>query len=140
MHESACPAAVASALYDAMPGRWVAVEGATPLMQSLVARGVRLGIVSNIGVDIRPRLKQLGMLQFLDTIVLSYEIGLVKPDARIFERAVTGLGVSPSECIMVGDSPLSDGGAIGAGICSIVVPVVEDTPQLSLVAALLANI
>ena len=140
VQESPCPAAVASALYDAMPGRWVAVEGAIPLLESLAAQGARLAIVSNIAVDIRPRLDELGMLQFFDTVVLSYEVGLIKPDARIFQRAVTGLGLSPSECIMVGDSPVSDGAAIAAGLCSILVPVVHDQPQLSLPAALLANI
>ena len=41
---------------------------------------------------------------------------------------------------MVGDSPVSDGAAIAAGLCSILVPVVDDQPQLSLPAALLANI
>jgi len=103
VQESPCPAAVASALYDAMPGRWVAVEGAIPLLESLAAQGARLAIVSNIAVDIRPRLDELDMLQFFDTVVLSYEVGLIKPDARIFECAVTGLGLSPSECMMVGE-------------------------------------
>lgn len=140
VQESPCPAAVASALYDSMPGCWAAVEGAIPLLESLVLRGIRLAIVSNIGMDIRPRLEELGMLRFFDTIVLSCEVRLVKPDPRIFERAVTGLGLSPTECIMVGDSPVSDGGAIAAGICSVLVPIVDDRPQLSRVTALLANI
>ena len=140
VEESPCPAAVASALYDLMPGCWAAVDGVIPLLESLVLRGIPLAIVSNIGLDIRPRLEELGMLQFFDTIVLSCEVRLAKPDPRIFERAVTGLGLSPTECIMIGDSPVSDGGAVTAGICSVLVPVVDDRPQLSRVTALLANI
>jgi len=140
VQESPCPAAVASALYDSIPRRWPAVHGAVPLLESLVAKGVRLAIVSNIALDIRPRLEELGMLRFFDTIVLSYEVGLIKPDVRIFERAVNRLGLFPSQCVMVGDSPSSDGGALSVGVCSILVPIVDDQPQLQLPTALLGGL
>jgi len=138
--ESPCPPDVASALYDAMPAHWVAVDGAVALLTSLRERGVRLAIVSNIAVDIRPRLAELGMLRFFDTVVLSYEVGVVKPDRRLFQRAVDDLRVAPSRCVMVGDSPGSDGGAVAAGVCTILVPVVDDRPQLDRAAALLAGV
>ena len=134
--ESSCSDVLAAALYDWMPSCWVAADGAVDLLGHLDASGVRLGLVSNIAIDIRPRLDALGMLRHFDTVVLSYEVGLVKPDVRIFEHVLATLDVSPSECLMVGDSPSADGGAAQAGISTMIIPVIDDRPQLSVVARL----
>ena len=135
--ESSCSEALAAALYDSMPSCWVATDGAVELLASLAAAGVRLGLVSNIAIDVRPCLDRLGMLRHLDAVVLSYEVGLVKPDVRIFERALAVLDVSSTECVMVGDSASTDGGAVHAGIATLIVPVVDDRPKLDMVAQML---
>lgn len=135
--ESPCPPAVATALYDSMPGRWVAADGALTLLRDLKDQGVRTALVSNIALDVRPRLDELGMLPLLDKIVLSFEVGLVKPDPRIFARAAAALDVDPGDCVMVGDSAATDGGAASVGMCTVLVPVVEDRPDLSVAACLL---
>lgn len=46
--------------------------------------------------------------------------------------------VAPSDCVMVGDSPSTDGGAAAAGISTVIVPVVDDRPQLATVTRMLA--
>lgn len=138
--ETPCSAALAAALYDVMTRHWVAVDGALSLLHSLHDRGVRLALVSNIALDVRPRLHELGMLDLFHTIALSYEVGLVKPDPRLFQWALSKLQLAPSDCVMVGDSPRSDGGAISAGICAVLVPLDDDLPQLGRVAAMLAAI
>ncbi len=139
VEESGCSHALASALYAAMPTRWVAADGAVELLAALAARGLRLALLSNIAIDIRPRLNQLGMLELFDTVLLSYEVGLVKPDPRIFERAVQAIEVAPSECVMVGDSPITDGGAAAAGITALIIPVIDDRPQLAAVSRMLTT-
>lgn len=136
--ESACTPALARALYDLMPSHWVPVPGALSLLGRLKAAGKRVGLLSNTALDLRPRLLELGLLPYLDTVVLSYEEGLVKPDPSIFYLAASRLGTSPVNTVYVGDTPASDGGAVMAGMPCILVPTVHNVPQLQVVTALLA--
>lgn len=50
----------------------------------------------------------LGIKDLFDEIVFSGEIGIHKPDRRIFEYAAERLGVSCEQCVFVGDDPDSD--------------------------------
>ena len=65
--------------------------------------GLKLGIVSNFDTRLRPILKGLGLDQLFDTIVISAEIGVEKPNPIIFEAACQELGVLPEEAVHVGD-------------------------------------
>ncbi len=54
------------------------------------------------------------------TIVVSLEVGFGKPDPRVFEIAVSRLGVAKDDAVMVGDSLVCDiGGARRAGLRAI---------------------
>ncbi|MBM6399601.1 HAD family hydrolase [Phycicoccus sonneratiae] len=136
--ESDCSHELATELYASMPARWVATDGAATLLAALAAAGTRVGVVSNIALDIRPCLERLGLLEFVDAVVLSFEVGLVKPDARIFELAAHSLGVPVTECLMVGDSPATDAGAVAAGVPTLILPVVDGRPRLATVSRALA--
>ena len=51
---------------------------------------------------------------------MSEEVGVAKPDARVFEAALSRLGGTPDEAVMIGDSWSSDiVGATGLGIRAI---------------------
>ena len=54
-------------------------------------------------------------LDCVDEVVLSFEVGAVKPDAAIFETALSRLGVPAGQAVMVGDSEEADGGARALG-------------------------
>ncbi|MGZ4769727.1 MAG: HAD family hydrolase, partial [Ilumatobacteraceae bacterium] len=56
------------------------------------------------------------------SFTLSYEIGLVKPDRQIFREACYRLEVVSGDVLMVGDDPRSDGGAVSAGIRTLLLP------------------
>lgn len=120
-----------------MPEQWAPAPGAMKLLQDLHTHGVRTALLSNIAVDPRPRLEQLGLLQHLDVVMLSFEEGLVMPDPALYARALDRLGLEAHECVMVGDSPTADGGAAYAGIASLVIPLRSTGPDLSLAARLL---
>ena len=75
---------------------------------------MRTAVVSNIAFDFRPAFAAIGA--HADEFVLSFEVGAVKPDPRIFEIALERLGVDASEAVMVGDSEEADGGARGTGL------------------------
>jgi FMN phosphatase YigB (HAD superfamily) len=78
-------------------------------------------VVSNIGFDIRPLLDAWQLHELCDAVVLSYEIGCVKPDSKIFLRACGQLGVEPERTLMVGDTA-ADAGAVSAGCAALIVP------------------
>ena len=53
-------------------------------------------------------------------VVISADIGYVKPHAKPFESMLSQLDLSPSECVYIGDNWLADvQGAKRMGMCSI---------------------
>ena len=93
------------------------VDGAVTLVMES-RRRFKVGAVSNGFPDVQYRkLETLGLRDAFTCIVLSEEIGIRKPDPRIFRKAAGLLGVPPSACLYVGDSYNSDiVGAKAAGM------------------------
>jgi putative hydrolase of the HAD superfamily len=94
------------------------LDGAEALLAAIRPR-FRLGIVTNGLADVqRPRLARSAIGPLFDTVVVSEELGVAKPDARIFEYALRQLQHSDRETVvMVGDSLESDiQGGVNAGI------------------------
>lgn len=94
------------------------LPGAKELIHSLVGR-VKLGIITNGFSDLQTiRLERTGMAAHFEHVVISEEVGMAKPDCRIFEYALTLMGnPDKKRVLMVGDNPHSDIlGGINAGI------------------------
>lgn len=111
----------ADALLDFKP---VMVEGAAEVLESMRKKGFRIGLISNTGrtpgETIRRVLDGYGILGYFDATVFSNEVGYIKPNRRIFERALSGLGSEASRSVHVGDSVLLDiYGAREAGMGAI---------------------
>ena len=85
---------------------------------ALRERGIGVGVVSNIGWDLRPVFRDHGLDRYVDAYVLSYEHGIQKPDPRLFAAACEALGVDPRDALMVGDDRRADGGAAALG-CAV---------------------
>jgi putative hydrolase of the HAD superfamily len=57
-----------------------------------------------------------------DAVVFSYQLGVRKPDARIYRRALEEIGVAPGEAIFVGDGGSDEHrGAQALGIATVLV-------------------
>lgn len=110
------------ALYAVMADQWIPFEDTLPVLQELRSRGVRTVVLSNIGMNVRDSLDRAGVGDLIDGLVLSYEVGLVKPDPAIFAHALTLLDVPGSRALMVGDSPRDDVGGVGLGIRTLILP------------------
>jgi putative hydrolase of the HAD superfamily len=95
---------------------WEAFPDTLPTLKALRARGLPVGIVSDTGFDLRPAMDLLGLSPFIDTVVMSFEYGVCKPAARVFLTACDQLHVHPERTLMVGDNPLTDSGAVAAGM------------------------
>jgi putative hydrolase of the HAD superfamily len=83
---------------------WSAVAaGCRESLARLRAAGLRLGVVSNSDGRVEQALQAAGLRQYFDVVVDSALIGVEKPDPRIFQAALTALGVAPEEALYVGD-------------------------------------
>lgn len=112
------PEPVAAFYVDRLGEAAFMVEGARGLLDRLHHR-VPLGLVTNgIGAVQRSRLARSGIGDYFGAIVISDEIGVQKPDPRVFEIALDRVGATPDDrAIMIGDGLHSDmKGAIAAGI------------------------
>ena len=87
-------------------------------LDALRERGYIVGIVSNVPSSGSELADQLGLSDSIDFAVTSSEVGVEKPDRRIFNEALRKAGdTSPESAVMVGDQIDSDiKGAVGAGI------------------------
>ena len=101
---------------------WEAFPDTLPTLTAVRDRGLRVGIVSDTGFDLRPALDRLGLSPFVDTVVMSYQYGVCKPDTTVFLTACDQLRVDPRRTLMVGDNPLTDSGAVAAGLYVFLLP------------------
>jgi putative hydrolase of the HAD superfamily len=117
-------AGLSGAVYELTvdPVSWDAFPDTAATLRGLRERGVRVGVVSDTGFDLRPVLDALGLSPWIDAVVLSCEYGACKPDARVFRSLCAELGVEPGETLMVGDNPMTDGGAAPAGLLALLLP------------------
>lgn len=77
----------------------------------------RLGIISNFDGRLRPILRDLGISEFFEPVIISSEVGAEKPDAWIFQQALKHSAVAPEAALHVGDDPVRDWeGAAAAGL------------------------
>jgi HAD superfamily hydrolase (TIGR01509 family) len=116
------PAPLADALYRTMLDQWQAYQESATVLAALRERGLRIGVLSNVGIDPRDVLRRTGLAGRYDAEVFSFEVGAVKPDAEIFLIGAQRLGLSPSEVLMVGDSVEDDGGAAHLGMRTLILP------------------
>jgi FMN phosphatase YigB (HAD superfamily) len=83
---------------------------------------VRLAVVSDTHVDIRPAFAAAGLDAVIDVFTLSVEHGIQKPDPRMFTRTLRVLGLDPEHAVMVGDRLGPDGAAVECGLVTLLLP------------------
>lgn len=86
-----------------------AMDHAIDTLQACRNMGLRLGVITNGHSHLQHRkIDLLGLREYFDTIVISGEVGLSKPDPQIYRLALERLGVGPDQCVLVGDHPRND--------------------------------
>ncbi len=81
---------------------------AESVLQTLKARGYRLGIIANQTLGSEERLAKFGLLPFFEVVCASAEEGVAKPDPEIFRRAIARADCSPADAVMIGDRTDND--------------------------------
>lgn len=125
-----------------MAGMWDWYCGELDTELVAFARGLRpaytTGIISNSADGARrEEQSRWGFEQLVDTIVYSHEVGLAKPDPRIYELACAYLEVEPDELVFLDDVPLCVEGAAALGIHAV---LHRSTPEsIAAITALLES-
>lgn len=92
----------------------------TALVAELRAAGVRTALLSNDpGGPGGAPLRELGGGRFVDEVVLSGDVGVAKPDSRIYRHVVALLDLDPRECVFVDDLVVNVRGAAAVGMVGV---------------------
>jgi putative hydrolase of the HAD superfamily len=107
-------------------------EDSVPVVRELRARGVKTALISNCSHSTRPIVDRLGINEEFDQILLSFEVGIHKPDPGIYREALRRLGdVAPERAVFVDDQPPYCDGAAVLGIETFLIDRLGDgTPDL----------
>ncbi|HYM14855.1 MAG TPA: HAD family hydrolase [Dehalococcoidia bacterium] len=92
-------------------------DDAFPTLDWLLARGVRIGCVTNRvfgGPRFAEELRELGLDRYFEATAVSCDLGYMKPHPKIFEHVLAAMRVDPRETAMCGDSLRADVGAAQA--------------------------
>ncbi len=105
-------------VYESSETEWLA--DLETLLSSL-SESYKLALLSNAWLEApRQVLRDKGYGRWFDVMVCSYDIGIPKPDPRIFQHTLSLLDVEASEAVMIGDSIKADiKGAINAGLKAV---------------------
>lgn len=87
------------------------IDGALDAVRAAAARGP-VGLISDSGMSPGASLRKLldahGFTPYFTTTTFSDELGVAKPQAAMFERTASVLGVAPSELLHIGDLDPTD--------------------------------
>lgn len=73
------------------------------MLDSLRSRGMQIGLITNCYFEERDIMKKSEIFEYFDVTCLSCELGITKPDQRIFDICLEKIGLAASECLYIGD-------------------------------------
>ena len=92
---------------------WRLFPDVIPALRMLGA--CRLGVVSNgDSAQQRRKLQAMGIASYFQHVIISGDLGIAKPDRRIFDAAARLADTRAADCVYVGDHPETDGRAATA--------------------------
>lgn len=107
-------------------------EGAYELLTYLRAKGYKVGMATSTPWDtVKDHLERTDMMGYFDTVVTGDMIEHGKPAPDIYLLAAERLGVDPTECIGVEDSPNGVRSIHAAGMRAVMIPdLVQPSPEV----------
>lgn len=87
----------------------------------------KIGILSNSSMDFPRQLLDQEDVELFDDIILSYRLGMVKPQPEIYKTAVSRLKINPGEAVFIDDS---EGHVDGAKLVGMKGILYKDFPQM----------
>lgn len=74
-----------------------------PMLQELKKKGIKIGLVTNSFWEEKDAICNSVLYPYFDVVCMSCELGIMKPDRRIFDLCVDRLGISAKDCLYCGD-------------------------------------
>src|ERR1035437_4667220 len=94
-----------------------------PLVMELILslrRRYKTALLSNIGQQgLNLRFTSEELSRYFDAVIISGDVGIVKPDPGIYNHATKLLGVDPNECVFIDDLEIHCEGARNIGMYAI---------------------
>ena len=108
------------------------LPGLLDFMQEAKDRGLSLALVTNAPEEnVEAMLLALELGEFFDEVVLSDEVGPVKPDPAPYRAALDRLGVAPEEALAFEDSTSGIASSVGAGIPTVGIASTQEPGTLA---------
>ncbi len=110
--------AMSDRYWDEQSNRMKLFDDAIETLDQLRDAGFRLALLTNGPAEMqRWKLGRFPIAEHFDVVIIEGEFGFGKPDARVFQHALSTVGANASEAWHVGDNLYADiGGAQRAGI------------------------
>jgi epoxide hydrolase-like predicted phosphatase len=89
------------------------------LIRDLREKGYQTALLSNETVQLEARLREHGIYDLFDAILISAQMGMMKPDPTVYRVALQTLGVASHEAVFIDDSLVNVRGAQPLGIHTI---------------------
>jgi putative hydrolase of the HAD superfamily len=90
------------------------------LIREMRAKGYKTGLLSNDVADLEARLREVYKIHdAFDAVVISAQIGVMKPDSGAYKAISRALDVAPQDCVFIDDAPRNIEGAEALGIKGI---------------------
>lgn len=74
-----------------------------PMLESLKNEGIKIGLITNCFNEEKEAIINSDIYKYFDVVCMSCELGMKKPDRRIFEMCISKLEVNPEDCLYCGD-------------------------------------
>jgi 2-haloacid dehalogenase len=96
------------------------IEGSVTILEELKDAGYELHALTNWSAETFPFARdRFAFLEWFETILVSADVGLIKPDPRIFELLLARIGRPPAECVYIDDNPKNAAAAAALGFDAI---------------------
>jgi putative hydrolase of the HAD superfamily len=91
-------------------------DDTVPFLSWLRDQGTLIALVSNCADTTRGLLEHLGVIPLVDAVVLSCEVGSMKPSPEIYVTALADLGLAAADAVFIDDQPTFCLGAEAVGV------------------------
>jgi 2-haloacid dehalogenase len=97
------------------------IEGSVAILEELKDAGYELHALTNWSAETFPFARdRFAFLDWFESILVSADVGLIKPDPHIFELLLARIGRVPSACVYIDDNPRNVAAAAALGLDAIV--------------------
>jgi 2-haloacid dehalogenase len=96
------------------------IDGSVMILEELKDSGHELHALTNWSAETFPFARdRFAFLDRFESILVSADVGLIKPDPRIFELLLERIGRPPAECVYIDDNPKNAAAAAALGLDAI---------------------